>query len=309
MFNWGDKNNTEAVRFLQKGVRGKYTMTIKGEIHMGTMNTTSVSQCRWVLNVLDVDAKGAELELLTLDTTLLEYSNPSLKDIDALNNMFKQIYNDLQFHVGLDGKLTTIHNLAHIKQKWQQVRTQLVEIQGQFMSIAQVLKLNDDLFANEKLLYQTIEATEFFEWYIGLLYGKDLQKSHNVIKKSRFQIADVAWIFEYEKAKQSPTPDIDRITVRGSSPVKKDLSWLKSAYGHFPYIDINTIRPNYITEAEYFVHKNTGLVAEANIKTEEVIHPGLLYSKLHFHIKSDDFEAPAPKKDDQSQKRFSTQIE
>lgn len=289
--NWINKDSKPAyvIKFLQKGVRRKYTLTIKGEIQMGTLNTSSLSQTRWVLNVLNNDNNGYDLELLTLDNTLLECNNPSLKDIDALNNLFKQIYNELQFRVTNEGKIEKITNLDQIKTKWKQVRTQLVEIQGQFVSIAQVLQLNDNLFNNDKLLYDSILATEFFEWYTGLIYGRKVPGSAEIHKKSRFQTADVSWLFEYEK-KLLPQDivAVNGISITGKANHKQDLEWFKKAYGHFPYIEVNRIKPEFTTTADYFIDENTALITEAIIKTEEIVHPGLLYSKMHYHIKSDD---------------------
>jgi len=302
MLNWIKDQKEGSLQLLKSGVRGKYTMTIKGQIQMGSMHTASTSQCKWVLNVLGVDASGYDLELLTLDNVLLEYNNPSLKDIDALNNMFKQIYNDLSFRVGKDGKLLKVENIPHIKARWQQVRTQLVEIQGQFVSIAQVLQLNDNLFANDQLLFDTINATEFFEWFM-FPYGKSGRV--DITKKSRFQTADVPWQFHFEK--KNVATNIDCINVLGSVVQKLDSNWCKKAYGHFPYIDTGIVKPSFLMNADYFVDTNTGLIKEALIKTEEIVHAGLLFSKMDFHIKSEESTTEAGK--DQStpknQQRFS----
>lgn len=310
--NWLSNNSP---KFLQAGARGKYTLTIKGDIQMGSLNTASVSESRYVFNVLNVDDKGYNLELLTLDSKLIEYNNPSLKDIDALNNMFKQIYNEIQFRINVDGKLEKITNLDQIKAKWQQVRIQLVEIQGQFVSIAQVLKLNDDLFNNDQLLIETILATEFFEWYLSIYERKNFLKKE-VVKKSRFQMERIAWLFEYDKKSlsASTTSPIYRITINGINSQKPDQKWLKNAYGHFPYIDTTVVKPVFSTQAEYYINEKTGLIAEAIIKTEEVVHVGLLYSKMEYRFKLDDADIhttnvyDAESQKETTKKSFSTLI-
>lgn len=304
MLNWIKDDKEAPLALLKSGVRGKYTLTIKGHIQMGSMSTTSTSQSKWVLNIMGVEPSGYDLELLTLDNVLLEYSNPSLKDIDALNNMFKQIYNDLRLKVGRDGKLIKVENLEQVKARWQQVRTQLVEIQGQFVSIAQVLQLNDNLFANDNLLFDTINATEFFEWFM-FPYGKALPNRIEKVKKSRFQTAEVPWQFYFEKKKI--TDNVDCIAIRGTVVQKMDQNWVKKAYGHFPYIDTSMVKPSFHTEAEYYIDATTGLITEAIIKTEEMVHQGLLFSKMDFHIKSEDLATGSGNdaKNNQSQQKFS----
>ncbi len=194
MLNWvtDQTKSNKALKFLKEGIAQKYTMTIRSEIQMGSILSKTVTECRWALNVLDITDGGYELELLTLDNVMLETNNPSLKDIATMNNVFGQMYNELRFTVNRKGELLQVKNIEQLRKRWKHVRTELYEVQGRFTSIEEVLKLNDEVFANEKQLFDVIKATEFFELYFNGIYGKVLPSTEYITKKSRFQLADVS---------------------------------------------------------------------------------------------------------------------
>lgn len=292
MLNWiTDEGKSEkALQFLQKGSTQKYTLTIHSDIQMGSSHNKSVTECRWMLTVKDITDNGYELELLTLDNVMLETNNPALKDIAALNNVFKQMYNELYFTVNRRGELLNVKNIALLQKRWQQVRTQLFEIQGKSTSIEEVLRLNDELFADEKQLFDVIKATEFFELYFNGIYGKKLPYTDYPTKKSRFQLTDIKWMYNYSH-KVSLQDSVDTFVVNidatPGQPFTKE--WIQKAYGSFPFlqsIGIENLRPTAKAAGIYFFDVKTGLLREAEFKTEEIAHPGLLYTKLSYIIKA-----------------------
>src|SRR3954464_1289045 len=113
MFDWiiSENKNQKIIQFAKADIVKKYLLTIDADIQMGTSNTKSTTECRWVVRVLKIDSNGYDLELLTLDNILVKYSNPALKDIQALNNVFKQMYNDLRFRVNRKGELQQVYNI------------------------------------------------------------------------------------------------------------------------------------------------------------------------------------------------------
>lgn len=294
MLNWvtDQTKSNKALKILKEGMAQKYTMTIRSEIQMGSILSKTVTECRWALNVLDITDGGYELELLTLDNVMLETNNPSLKDIATMNNVFGQMYNELRFTVNRKGELLQVKNIEQLRKRWKHVRTELYEIRGRFTSIEEVLKLNDEVFANEKQLFDVIKATEFFELYFNGIYGKVLPSTEYITKKSRFQLADVKWMYVYtQKIPLQDAEDIFIVDIDATPAQQFSKDWIEKAYGSYPFLQpvgVDNLKPILKASGVYFFDVATGLLKEAEFKTEETAHPGLLYTKLTYLIKADE---------------------
>ena len=168
MFNWviDETKSQKALQLLHTGITKKYTVQVSAEMQMGGALSKTLTQCRWVLSVVDVNANGYDMELLTVDNVMLETNNTALKDMVAINNVFSQMYNDLHFTVNKKGELMNIKNIAQLQNRWKHVRTELIELEGKVTSIEEVLRLNDELFINEKQLFDVIKTIEFLMEYM-----------------------------------------------------------------------------------------------------------------------------------------------
>lgn len=293
MLNWviDETKSDKALQFLQKGLTQKYTLTVRAQIQMGSSLSKTTTECRWSLNIKDITKDGYDLELLTLENVMTETNNPALKDMVALNNVFGQMYNELHFTVNKKGQLIHVHNIAQLQKRWKQVRTQLVEIQGRHTSIEEVLRLNDDLFAEEKKLFDTINAIEFFELYFNGIYGKILPANEYITKKSRFQLADIKWAYTYTcKEPLLKSQDVYTVNVEAVPAQPFSKEWIQKAYGGFPFLKDMPLQPSASAKGVYFFDVHTGLLKEAEFNAEEIAHPGLLYTKLNYVIKADEFQ-------------------
>src|ERR1700754_731313 len=178
---WSLLNKEEnKTAILKTGVTQKYICSIDSDIQIGTMNVVTTTECRWVVTVKQITEQGYRLEILTLDNHIIATNNPSVHDVAALNNLFKEIYNELDVTVNKKGHVYAINNLVQIKDKWLRVRGQLKTLTANEESIASVIRLNDDIFDNNANLMHTIRAIEFFEIFFNGIYEESIPYSSRV---------------------------------------------------------------------------------------------------------------------------------
>ncbi|GAB2700553.1 hypothetical protein GCM10027037_26730 [Mucilaginibacter koreensis] len=278
---WSILNKEESqIAILQPNVTQKYLCTIDSDIQIGTLKVATVTECRWVVTVKEVKTQGYRLEILTLDNHIIKTNNPSVHDVAALNNLFKEIYNELDVEVDRSGKLLKIHNVSQIRNKWQRVRSQLKEMTADETSINSVVQLNDNIFDNDANIFHTVGAIEFFEIYFNGIYGKTFPYNGHFMRKSKFQAADIDWNINYSLSSDRP----NNVRFEGTNTGRPSAEWLKNAYGHFIFLEPATLVPLITCKGNYTINAQTGLITSAEYYTEEVVHTQLLYNKIKYTL-------------------------
>ena len=278
---WSLLNKEEnKTAILKTGVTQKYICTIDSDIQIGTMNVVTTTECRWVVTVKQITEQGYRLEILTLDNHIIATNNPSVHDVAALNNLFKEIYNELDVTVNKKGHVYAINNLVQIKDKWLRVRGQLKTLTANEESIASVIRLNDDIFDNNANLMHTIRAIEFFEIFFNGIYEESIPYSSRVTRKSKFQAADIDWAIRYSYENN----DNKTVVFEGENEKRLNADWLRNAYGHFTFLEPATLVPVIGCKGKYQIDPETGMVVKASYYTEEVVHVQLLYNKIKYTL-------------------------
>lgn len=278
---WSLLNKEEnKIGLLQAGITQKYLCTIDSDIQIGTMNVVTTTECRWVVTVKQITEHAYRLEILTLDNRIIAANNPSVHDVAALNNLFKEIYNELDVTVDHKGNVVGVNNSLQVKDKWLRVRGQLKTLTANEESIASVVRLNDDIFDHDANLLHTIRAMEFFEIFFNGVYNERIPYINRVNRKSKFQAVDIDWSIRYNFENN----DQNTVVFEGENEKRLSPEWLRNAYGHFTFLEPATLVPLISSKGRYKINGDTGLVAEATYQTQEIVHVQLLYNKIKYTL-------------------------
>lgn len=281
----------EGVIRFRKPFGDNYTLNIKTDIQAGSFPIHTKARVRWALRVTQVDdtTGQADLELITVENQLLETNNPNLHDIAALNQAFARMYSEIQVRLDRRGKVLEVLNLPVILGKWQETKAAMAKIEAEVPAIADVVRLNDDIFANPDKVKLAIEHNEFFGIYFYLIYGEklptaDLNKTH----RNLFNSIDVNWRFSASVINAPSSQNLStKVSITGSPTDELGMDWIKKAYSSFEMIDPSQINPRLSEKGEFLFEKATGKLLEAVLTKEENAHPEYIRGKMMYELKSD----------------------
>lgn len=285
------------VEHLQRTIRfresfsEKYTLTIDTNMLAGNFPIETKAEVRWSFQVIKAERNGeAEIELITVENRLVEANNPNLHDIAALSQAFGRMYSEIHVRLDAKGKVKEIINLPAILGKWEQTKAEMQKIESEVPAMADVVKLNDDIFASPDKVKLAIEANEFFSIYFHLIYGeplpaKGLKKTH----RNLFNSINVNWEFNADSRRistQKGPVEVVKITGRPADAI--DAAWIKEAYGNFQMVDQTQIRPNLSETGEYVFRPESGKLRKATLIKKEIAHPEFIRGEMVYTLKSDD---------------------
>ncbi len=292
MANWFKGNEgmrQDAVRIVQENITKKYIVTNKSDIKIGGMHIVSTNECRWVLQIREIKETYYVVELLTMGNIIKETNNPMVKDVAGFNNMFKEIYNELVLEISLSGELLAVKNPTTIRNKWKVVREQMKNLEQQQKSVADVIRLNDDIFDNDKNLFEVIKATELFELFFVGFYGKVLPGMRKVERPNKFKGYKFEWNYEFVYAanrNETAKNNLIDIDLNGFVSQNFSKSNIEEIYGKFDFINYNSIKPTVKCDGKYSLNLQTGMIEKAIYNNYEIIDENQLYSKNEYLIET-----------------------
>lgn len=286
----GLASSERLIRF-RKPFADSYTLNIETHIQAGSFPLHTKARIRWALRIMRVDENRgqADLELITIENQLLETNNPNLHDIAALNQAFARMYSEIQVRLDHKGKILEVLNLPVILGKWQETKAAMAKIEADAPAIAEVVKLNDDIFASPDKVKLAIEHNEFFGIYFHLIYGEkiptdELRRTH----RNLFNSVDVNWRFSATATRPADGEDHStKIKITGAPVDDLDRDWIKKAYASFEMVDASQINPRLSETGDYLFETETGKLLEAVLIKEENAHPQYIRGKMTYELKSD----------------------
>lgn len=280
-----ESKKEQAVKLLKEGVTKKYLITNKSNIKIGTMNIVSTNECRWILLLKEIKDESYVMELLTMGNVIKETNNPMVKDVAGFNNMFKEIYNELVLEISHDGALLAVKNPATIRSKWMNIREEMKNLKSH-QSVGNVIKLNDDIFDNDRNLFEVIKAIELFELFFIGFYGKVLPGMRRVQRPNKFKGSKFDWNYEFTYAgiNNKPESNFYEINMRGFVNQHFSKQTVEETYGKFDFLDYKIIKPAVSCNGMYTIDKQTGMIEKAVYNNYEIIDENLLYSKNEYTI-------------------------
>lgn len=292
MLNWfkdSESKREQAVKMVKEGEIRKYLITNKSDIKIGTMNIVSTNECRWVLQLKQIGESSYIIDLLTMGNVIKETNNPMVKEVAGFNNMFKEIYNELVLEISLDGELLAVKNPETIRSKWIRIRDEMKNIENQQVSVGDVIRINDDIFDNDKNLFEVIKATELFELFFIGFYGKVLPGMRRTKRPNKFKGNQFEWNYEFTYAHpeslQDNSASVD-INLNGFVNEYFSRKFIEDTYGKFEFLEYKNLTPQVNCNGKYTLNKQTGMIEKAVYNNYEVIDPGMLYSKNEYTIET-----------------------
>lgn len=284
------KNNPEKQLFFRKPFSEKYTLTIKADVLAGTMPIKTTTEIRWDLRVIKVTGEEAEIELITLGQELLQTNNPALKELARMNQAFAKMYSEIHAIIDRSGKVIRILNEALIKRKWDAVKAEMLEIEGQSDAIKGIILMNDEIFNSSDQILKAVQNNEFFSIYFHHLYGTRLPGDFTTAARwNHFQQTQVIWGYNFRPSHVLPAaPGVQAVTVEvtGAPLTELNSSWVKKAYGNFQNVDISQVKPQLSETGRYAIDPASGKLKEAYLLKEEIADPRFIFSRLEYDLKS-----------------------
>jgi hypothetical protein len=273
-----------ALKILEKGVANKYTIINKSEVQLNTMNIKSVNECKWIVHVKDIKPDCYVIELFTMENVIVDTNNPMIRDVASFNNLFKEVYNELVMEINFRGELQAVLNAGDIRRKWLRVREQLKQLGAQNANVANVIQLNDNLFDDDKRLFEVIRAMEFFELFFVGFYGKELPGHRNMERNSKFRGHKLNWRYDFSLGNRQAAGDTLQVNVQGQVTDHLSEGFLKHVYGPADYLNYKTVSPKIYSEGRYQLDARTGVITGARYKNDETIDPVSFYSRNEYTI-------------------------
>lgn len=248
------------------GLQRHYKVLVNGEIVMGGVSNKTSVETEWILTVLAVDSEqNAKIELITLDTHVLEATNEAFRELSIIANQLKKVTQTLVCTIDKRGKVLRVINSAQIADRWNQLKSEIVSMCGRTGDMTDFFNINEKLFNDQEILKQYVGQLEFFKLYFNDLYGRKLSSYEPRKTENAFKTSFLSYDMFLDHDEDSR---LSRIRFKGVnfSTYKK---WLSEAYGQFPFVDVQKITPQFTIEGEYLMEKENGLLKKAKLLWKE----------------------------------------
>jgi hypothetical protein len=265
----------------------KYNLTQNGEIQFGSFSAKTSTLNRWAINKKKRENNGATtLELFTLDSGFVGEVNEVFKSSEAVNQVFKQIYNELEVRVNKLGELDAVLNQSALQEKWKKLRREMVNVNNKHIPFDEILKLNDNIFDNGQLLHNVIKVNEFFSVFCNCIYGRSFPADVGLKKRNLLSSGEVQFV--YSTTVVDNDNDHYKINITGIPELLSEKRKME-LYSQYKFLEpyFKSLKPVHIYNASYLVDRKTGWILKATIRAEEIVHPALLLSSMDYVLEID----------------------
>jgi hypothetical protein len=288
MFNWDkSKLKENALRLLQAGITQKYKLLNSSELQLNMMYTKTTNECKWVVNVKDINDKGYIIELFTLENIITETNNEMVHDLAAYKNLFREVYDELVLEIDFFGNLIAVRNLKMLQEKWQRVRADLEKSLKQHPEVGSVITLNDTLFNNHENVKAIIQALEFFELFFPGFYGKALPAHVQVMRYNRLKSQPFKWwlSFSYPSSySYYETGQPLQINFEGTIAEALTMQKVEERYGKFEFLNNKTFKPEFKCNGSFLLNRASGLIEQAEYQHHEILDKELLFTINNYSL-------------------------
>lgn len=270
---------------IKKPFREQYTVFIDSDLMAINAVMKGKTQLRWDFEVVSIlPEETLEIRLLLLEQNILEANNPLVREVAAFTSTLASVYNELHLITDRKGKILKILNKDILVSKWKLIKNELVKIASHTPDIQNVVTINDNLFQDDGNLINSLQQSEFFLLYFNAIFGKLLPYSLSNYKMPNFlNTAVLPWDKKITFEGIDTATGNLKIEVKSTPDFPFFNSFKETAYGQFKdKIDLAKIVPQLSEEGKYLVEEKTGRVLLSEIKREEMVAPGQLYTKVKY---------------------------
>lgn len=280
----------QQIRF-QKPFIEKYTLTQVSDMTLGSMVIQTTTEIRWELKLLLINSSSYNIELNTINTTLVATNNANLRQLSALNNAFKKMFNEVELEISLKGELLKINNLGLIRKKWEQVKRDMDAAQSKFHNLQKMIDAQDAIFSSDQSIMDAIRNDEFFLCYLHKFMGIKPPSQVTSVNKSLFMQNEYRIDYNFQLNSSLPTYSSDYQLAFDSSAYGIDgVEWKKKAYSGLPFLDdVKVLKPTIREKGNYLFDTQTGKLLLGTFSRQETAHPEFLKGTITYSLKADSY--------------------
>lgn len=247
-------------------IQRRYHIAINGDMLMGGVANRTKVETECLLNVLGIDSnKCAKIELITLDTNVIETGNQAFRELSVIANQLKKVTQDIVCVIDKEGKVLQIINIEQIKGKWEQLKGEMVSICGCSGELTDFFNVNEKLFSEEETLRHYVGEMEFFKIYFNGLYGHRIRDKEHRETDNAFKTNKVPYNLYFDIDEDE---NLIRVRFEGDD-FHINHDWLHKAYGQMPFVDLRNMKPEFAIQGDYVIEKATGLIKRAKFVWDE----------------------------------------
>lgn len=246
----------------------RYHIAINGGMLMGGVENNTKVETECLLNVLEIGSnKCATIELITLDTDVIETGNQAFRELSVIANQLKKVTQDIVCVIDKEGKVLRVVNTEQIKRKWGQLKSEMVSICGRSGELTDFFNINEKLFCDQDTLKQYVGEMEFFKIHFNGLYGHQIRNKEHRETDNTFKTNKISYNLYFDNDEDD---ELIRIRFEGRD-FEINHDWLQKSYGQMPFVDLRNMKPEFTIQGDYLIEKTTGLIKGAKFVWDENI--------------------------------------
>ena len=247
-------------------IQRRYRIAINGDMLMGGVENNTKVETECLLNVLGIDSnKCATIELITLDTDVVETGNQAFRELSVIANQLKKVTQDVVCVIDKEGKVLQVINTEQIRGKWEHLKGEMVSICGRSGELTDFFNVNERLFSEEETLRHYVGEMEFFKVYFNGLYGHRIRDEERRKTDNAFKTNKISYNLYFDNDEDD---DLIRIRFEGRD-FEVNHDWLQKSYGQMPFVDLRNMKPEFAIRGDYVIEKATGLIKGAKFVWDE----------------------------------------
>ena len=247
-------------------IQRRYHIAINGDMLMGGVANRTKVETECLLNVLEIDDnKRATIELITLDTDVIDTGNQAFRELSVIANQLKKVTQDIVCVIDKEGKVLQVINTEQIRGKWEHLKGEMVSICGRTGELTDFFNVNEKLFSEEETLRRYVGEMEFFKIYFNGLYGHRIRDKEHRETDNAFKTNKVPYNLYFDIDEDE---NLIRVRFEGDD-FHINHDWLQKAYGQMPFVDLRNMKPEFAIQGDYVIEKATGLIKHAKFVWDE----------------------------------------
>lgn len=257
----------------------KYLLKIASKMNLGGFSSDNEVEIRWMLSLKDITHQSYTFELITLDHAMIKADNSGYIEVHKLVTQMQKALNEITFTIDKQGNLIKVDNLGQIQERWQAVKSEMIEYNRSNTSLEDLFKIQDEIFEKQGGVENMVKAMEFFDIYLNMIYGRDY--FHRISKKipNLFRTGEIPFALKYES--NAIKEGVHDVNIEGYPNILSETH-TKDLYGSFPFVDANTVKPLYGYNAHYIVDSK-GFIEEGEINFIEYVNEKL-GGEIHYKL-------------------------
>lgn len=249
-------------------IQRRYHIAINGDMLMGGVENNTKVETECLLNVLEIGSnKCATIELITLDTDVIETGNQAFRELSVIANQLKKVTQDIVCVIDKEGKVLRVVNTEQIKRKCGQLKSEMVSICGRSGELTDFFNINEKLFCDQDTLKQYVGEMEFFKIHFNGLYGHQIRNKEHRETDNTFKTNKISYNLYFDNDEDD---ELIRIRFEGRD-FEINHDWLQKSYGQMPFVDLRNMKPEFTIQGDYLIEKTTGLIKGAKFVWDENI--------------------------------------